>query len=473
MRVVPGDRAGPDERNPLLNDRFDAQTSRPPRTPGERNIAALVEWNQRRSEARYPPTEARRVRSAGIVGAGAMGTSIAAAAISSNLRVVITDIRQEALDSLRARMAAELAGERECSLPQDPPEGDPLLQTTDDLAEVARCDLVLETVVEDILKKTPLLLDLERKLAPGAILASNTSTISIGRLAGRLSDPGRFCGIHFFQPVRRQFLVEVVFGPHSGRETLATAATFAQSLGKMPLVVPDGPAFLVNRLMMLYFSEGLQLVAEGAPIEQVEQVAVDFGMARGPMSLIDHIGLDVVLDCAWALADPMGGRMATSPLLVMMVKAGRLGRKSGEGFFRYAADGTKDANGKADPALAPMLKRWAAEPKLQDPETITARLFLPMLLEATRILAEGRLDDPRDVDLAVVFGFGFPPARGGLLYWADTLGTRRILEMLRPFRDTLGLRAEPTPLFMEMAAAGRRFYPDLTANGEEKDENLS
>jgi len=440
-----------------LTDHLDTQTSQQRHTPGERNIAALVEWNRRRSEARYPAAEARPVRSGGIVGAGVMGTSIAAAAVGANVPVVITDVRQEVLDSLPGRMADELAGEPDSSWPQDRTAADGLLRTTADVAEVARCDLVIETVIEDRFLKERVLADLEPKLAPGAVLASNTSTISID-----------LCGLHFFLPVRRRKLVEIVVGARSNRATLATGAAFVRSLDKIPLLVPDSAGFLVNRLMMVYLSEGLQLVTDGVPIEQIEQVATDFGMALGPMSLIDQIGVDVVLDCAWVLAGALGESMVRAPFVVTMVKGGRLGRKSGAGFFRYAADGSKDPEGLPDPALAPLLADWAAEQKPQDPETITARLFLPMVLEATRILAEGRVDDPRDIDLAVVFGFGFPAARGGLLYWADTLGVSRVVEMLGPL-EGLGPRTQPTSWLLEMAAPPRRFYPE--PQGQKPEEN--
>ena len=385
-----------------------------------------------------------------------MGASIAAVALKSRLSVVITDARPEALDDLPARIAAGLADGDEPSVPQGPPAIDRLLRRTAELAEVARCDVVLESVVEHLFVKEKVLAELEAKLAPGAVLGSNTSTISIGRLAERLAEPARFCGIHFFLPVARRQLIEVVRGPQTSLPTLAAAVAFARALGKSPLVVDDGPGFLVNRLMMLYLSEGLQLVAEGAPIGQVEQVADDFGMAAGPMTLIDQIGLDVVLDCGWVLAGALGQSMVSSPLLVAMVKAGRRGRKSGAGFFSYRA-GQKTGGGEHDPAIDPLLARCAAAPEEHTAEAITARLFLPMLLEATRVLAEGRVDDPRDVDLAVIFGFGFPAARGGLLHWADTLGAKRIVEMLRPLAP-LGPRAQPTPLLLEMAAAGRRFY---------------
>jgi len=455
---------------PLSLSSSDPHTCKLP-GPGQQNAAALVAWNRRRAEARYAAAGVHPTGSVGIVGAGSMGASIAAAALQSGLPVVISDARPEALDDLPARIASVLAeadGAPWTEGPESLPAIDKLLRRTGELAEVARCDVVLESVVEHLFVKEKLLAELEAVLAPGAVLGSNTSTISIGRLAQRLADPTRFCGIHFFLPVPARPLVEVVRGPQSSPSTLAAAVALAGALGKSPLVVDDGPGFLVNRLMMLYLSEGLQLVADGVPIEQVEQAADEFGMTVGPMTLMDWIGLDVVLDCGWVLAGALGESMVPSPLLVAMVKAGRLGRKSGGGFFSYRA-GRKTGD-QPDPAIGPLLARCAAAPARHAPEAITARLLLPMLLEATRVLAEGKVDDPRDVDLAVIFGFGFPAARGGLLRWADTLGAKRIVEMLGPLAS-LGPRARPTPLLLEMAAAGRRFYGGEQDEGPVKGES--
>ena len=240
---------------------------------------------------------------------------------------------------------------------------------------------------------------------------------------------------------------------------LNAAVSFATALGKMPLVVPDGPGFLVNRLMMIYLSEGVQLLSDGAAMEEVEHVAIEFGMACGPLALMDLIGLDVVLDCGWALMGRLGTSLVRSPALVGMVKKGHLGCKSGQGFYLYSGSSTGDVNDSPQfaPHAAKIFARWGAVPREHSAKTIAARLFLPMVLEATRILAEDKVDDPRDVDLAVVLGFGFPAARGGLLFWADSVGLATVLDMLRPLQK-LGPRIRPTPLLAHMAATGERFY---------------
>lgn len=418
--------------------------------------AAMIEWSWRRTESRFPAGEAVPIGSLGIVGAGVMGCSIAAAAVGAGLRVVVTDASPEAIEGIAPRVAAELveggegpAGMQAAAGPA--PQG--CLCPTQDMAEVARCDMVVEAVVEDLWVKEKLLAELESMLRPGAALGTNTSTIPIGRLAARLADPGRLCGIHFFLPVPRRPLVEVVRGPESRPASLAAAVALARLLDKVPLVVEDAPGFLVNRLMFFYLSEALQLAAEGLAVDEVDRAAVDFGFALGPFALMDRIGLDVVLDGAWVLAGALVDRLVPSPPLVALVKKGRLGRKSGAGFYRY--DVPEDQI--PDPEAAALLARWSAAPRPHTAESILDRLLLPMLLEATRVIEEGANGDPRDIDLAVVFGFGFPAGRGGLLAWADHVGAETIVQRLRAL-EHLGARVRPTPLLLEMAAASTSFH---------------
>jgi len=328
---------------------------------------------------------------------------------------------------------------------------------TTDPARIARCDLVIESVTETPAVKQQLYGWLEPHLGAGAILASNTSTIPIGRLAEGLADGGRFCGLHFFHPVRRRPLVEVIRGPQTRDETIATAVGYVKQIGKMPIVVDDGPGFLVNRLLLPYLTEALELLSDGATIEAIERAATEFGMALGPLRLLDEIGLDTALLAGRVLWDAFPERLVVSPLPVALYKAGRLGRKSGRGFFFYPEGLELDRPGQPDPGVEPIIAAWARPPQQLAPQTITARLLLPMVLEATRILAEKKIRDPREIDLVVLFGLGFPAARGGLLYWADTLGPEKILAMLRDL-EALGERARPTPMLLEMAAAKRRFY---------------
>ena len=444
----------------------------------QENIRSLIEFNGQRAEIEYARTEGREVKSVGIVGAGTMGASIAACTAAHGLPVVISDADPRVLAGLPRKLAAEWAGVGKPATSEHESAVGRSVRPTTDTAAVARCDLVLEAVVEKPAVKRQVFADLEPKLEGGAILASNTSTLPITRLAAELADPSRFCGLHFFHPVGERPLVEVVRGLRTSDGTIATAVAYVKAIGKIPLVVRDGPGFVVNRLLVPYAGEAMQLLLEGVPIEAVEQAAADFGMPLGPLALLDQLGLDTVLDCGWVLSGAYPDTVATSPLLVAMVKAGRLGQKSGAGFFAYRGEPARtpgiernDApacrpRGFAplsrrppdrDPAVDALIDRWAGPPQKHTRETITARLFLLMLLEATRILQEQKVADPRLVDLGAIFGLGFPEARGGLLFWADTLGAARVVRMLQPF-ESLGPRARPTPMLLEMAEKNRRFY---------------
>lgn len=434
-----------------------------------RNVQSLVERNRQDTGLDGGSAEPRPIKSVAIVGAGLMGTAIAAAHLKRNLPVVIADADEVVLATVRDRIAAELALPSVVAGSQLPPNGrvpegrsrelvDRLLEPTGDTAAIARCDLVIESIVESVPAKQRLFRRLQPHLPQGTILASNTSTIPIGRLAAASGDPGRFCGLHFCHPVRKRPLVEIVRGGRTSDQTTATAAAHAKAIGKMPIVVEDGPGFLVNRLLLPYLGEALELLLEGAGVKQIDRAATAFGMAKGPLGLLDEIGLDTTLQGGWVLAEAFPDRLAASPLLVAMVKAGRLGCKSGAGFFSYPAAAAPDAAAQPpDEAVRQIIAQWARPSQEHSAHSITVRLMLPMLLEATRVLQEGKVRDPRDIDLAALFGLGFPAFRGGLFWWADTLGAARIIEMLRPL-GRLGLRAKPTPILQDLARTAGHFY---------------
>ena len=320
---------------------------------------------------------------------------------------------------------------------------------------MASSDVVIEAIVENLEVKKSVYAKLEPLMREDAILASNTSTIPITALAADLARPERFCGIHFFNPVRRMKLVEVIRGEKTSDETIATAVQYAKSIGKSPIVVNDGPGFLVNRLLLPYMNESLLLFAEGAEIPDLEKAAKKFGMPMGPITLYDVVGLDTAFYAGRTMWEAFPDRINASPILPALVKAGRLGQKSGKGFFSY--DNPK-RKGTPDPELANFVEPYKSETTREFTiDEITNRLFLPMLLEATRVLEDRIVRDVRDVDLGLIFGLGFPPFKGGLLHWADTLGAAKILEMLEPF-ESEGTRLHPTALLQKMAKENTRFY---------------
>ncbi len=447
------------------------------------NVRAMVAWKRQDAGLESNSGDALPIRSVGIIGAGVMGAEIAAAHVKHYLPVKIFDSNPGALATIAERTSAELTAGGESGAARA--LVDRLLHPAGELAEVAKCDLIIESILETLPAKQDLFGRLHKLLTAEAIVASNTSTIPIGKLAEGIPLPERFCGLHFCHPVRERPLVEIVRGAKTGGETVAALAAHAKRIDKLPVVVADGAGFLVNRLLLPYLAEALELLMEGASIEMIEDAAVRFGMAKGPFRLMDEIGLDTTLQAGWSMAAAFPDRIPISPLLVALIKLGRLGEKTGAGFFSYADPTSLKASEKEtvpysqesmepkgtvpfslrenwdsprpDPATIEIVARWVKTSNQLSAEDIILRLLLPMILEATRILEESGERDPRDIDLAVIFGLGFPARRGGLLWWADTIKAAALVEMLRPL-ESIGPWWQPTRLLLELAAQGGRFY---------------
>jgi 3-hydroxyacyl-CoA dehydrogenase / enoyl-CoA hydratase / 3-hydroxybutyryl-CoA epimerase / enoyl-CoA isomerase len=296
--------------------------------------------------------------------------------------------------------------------------------------------------------------DLRPHLKKDAILASNTSTISITRMAKAVERPENFAGMHFFNPVDRMRLVEVIRGEKTSDETVVTLVALAKRIGKTPIVVKDCPGFLVNRILFPYLNESLVLLEEGADPRALDKAASDFGMPMGPVTLNDMVGLDTSLYAGRVVNTAFADRAKTTRLLDELVKAGRLGQKTGAGFYSYA----KGARGADDPAFVAILEKCRTARRQIDREELTDRLFLPMLVEASRVLEEGIVREPGDVDMGLILGIGFPEFRGGVLRWADTLGLPAVLQKLKKY-EALGPRFHPTGQMRRLAAEDKKFYP--------------
>ena len=262
--------------------------------------------------------------------------------------------------------------------------------------------------------------------------------------------------MHFFSPVDRMELVEVIRGEQTSDETVATVVALAKRIRKTPIVVKDCAGFLVNRVLFPYMNEALQLLTEGVPMDDIDKAAEQFGMPMGPIALQDVVGLDVAAFAGRVLAKAYPDRATPSPIVLDLVKAGRLGKKTGAGFRSFAGKGGKAAS---DPAFGPILDKYRTGSAREMPrEEITDRLFLPMLLEATRVLEEGIVREPGDVDMGLILGIGFPPFRGGILRWCDVEGAAKIAQKLESYRG-LGKRFEPTDTLARHAKTGELFYP--------------
>jgi 3-hydroxyacyl-CoA dehydrogenase len=418
------------------------------------NVRWIADWGRQDHGVSLRPAPPRRIGSVGIIGAGIMGTAIAAAHVQYRLPVVIHDIDSASLDRAATRIAAELHRINAHFLPESHRR---LVHSTAALAEAARCDLVVEAIAETLPAKLELYSRLQQHLGEQTIVASNTSTIPLERLAHGIADAARFCGLHFCHPVEQRPLVEIVRGRRTSDATIGAAVAHTRRIDRMPMVVEDGPGFVVNRLLFPYLGEALALLREGVPAEAIERAAAEFGMTIGPLRLMDEIGLDTTLQAAWVLAAAFPERIVSSPLLVSLIKAGRLGQKTGSGFFSYRQQADGSMSVAVDETVAQRLAPWIEACPQPASEAIAHRLVLPMLLEATRILDEGKVADVRDIDLAVLFGLGFPAAKGGLLWWADDLGAERIVGLLAA-QVTMGPRAEPTAMLRTMSQTGGTFY---------------
>jgi 3-hydroxyacyl-CoA dehydrogenase/enoyl-CoA hydratase/3-hydroxybutyryl-CoA epimerase/3-hydroxyacyl-CoA dehydrogenase/enoyl-CoA hydratase/3-hydroxybutyryl-CoA epimerase/enoyl-CoA isomerase len=422
------------------------------------NVFFLTDRNKKDRGIDREDVSPREIKSIGVIGAGIMGAGIAAANVKREVPLALTDADAAALGRGVKGVMEEVAYNKDLKGP-DPQRAiqfAPLLRETTGIEGLADCDLVIEAVVENADVKKGIYKKLEPLLADDAILASNTSTIPITKLAAGLARPAQFVGIHFFNPVRKMKLVEVIRGEKTSDETVATAVAYAKRLGKMPIAVRDGPGFLVNRLLFPYMNEALALVTEGVPIKHIDKAAVKFGMPLGPIELYDMVGIDTALYAGTTMYEAFPTRTLLSPILPALKKAGRLGQKSGRGFFNYQ---NKKRKAEPDPEVEPILETYTKGEAQYSPDELQARLFLPMLLEATRVLAEEKVRNVRDIDLGLIFGLGFPPFKGGLLFWADTLGPKKIIEMLKPW-EHLGERFQPTPLLEAMAKEKQKFYDD-------------
>ena len=393
-----------------------------------------------------------------VIGAGIMGAGIAASHLRAGFAVTLVDVQADTLAASVATILDEAAWDRGTKR-TDPARAVALsgkLHTATRMAAIAECDLVIESVLERADIKRQVLVDIERTVGPATVIATNTSTNPIAKLAEPLQDPTRFCGIHFFNPVRRMTLVEVIRGPATSDATVATAVAHVKRLGKCPIVVRDSPGFLVNRVLMPYLHESVEMLREGIEPQRIDRVARGFGMPMGPLELYDMIGLDTAFYAGLVLNDAYGDRIEASPLIPALVKSGRLGRKSGGGFYQYSAGGQRARIDRPDDGVAKLIKPYALPARETTDTTIRDRLLLPMLLEALRAIDEGIVRDGRDIDLAVIHALGFPAFRGGLLAWGNSLGAAEVVRRLAPLAD-LGIRMHPTPRLLAVAAAGEPF----------------
>ncbi len=400
--------------------------------------------------------EPRDVKNVAVVGAGFMGSAIAGVAVErAGADVRLRDTKLEAVASglSAARKILQHRLKRRRITKYDFRRMSSLLSGGIDWAGFGRADLVIEAVFEDVAVKHEVFREIESQVAPSCILASNTSTIPITRIAEVARDPTRVIGMHFFSPVEKMPLLEVIVTEQTAAAVTVTAVQFGRRMGKTAIVVRDSPGFWVNRILAPYLNEAGHLLRDGVPVETIDGAMRSFGFPVGPITLLDEIGLDVSVKASAVLHDAFGDRMAPVPGLGRMTVQGRLGRKSGRGFYRYE----KGKKGKVDSSAYELLgvKTGRSVPE----EDVTRRLVFALLNEAAMALAEGVVRSPRDGDIGAIFGFGFPPFRGGPLRYMDDLGVDQVRARLDELAERYGDRFAPAPVIQQMAAGSDRFYP--------------
>jgi 3-hydroxyacyl-CoA dehydrogenase / enoyl-CoA hydratase / 3-hydroxybutyryl-CoA epimerase len=409
-----------------------------------------------RRPANEPPTTLKKI---GIVGAGFMGAGIAQVSAAAGLQVVLIDRDQETADKGKAGLHKALS-DRVMKGRMKGAERDEWLSRISpsaDYAALKDCELVIEAVFEDRKVKSEVIAKIQAVIGDKAIFASNTSTLPISSLASEFKDPARFIGIHFFSPVDRMMLVEIILGKQTGNKALAAALDYVRVIRKTPIVVNDSRGFYTSRVVGTYIREGHLMLTEGVPAAMIENVGRMAGMPVGPLALNDEVAVDLAWKILKATEADLGAKAVDARqktlLREMVEKRGRFGRKNGKGFYDYPANGPK----KLWPDLVDFqLKKL--DPDKIDIEELKLRLLGIQALETSRCFEEKVLTDVREADVGSILGFGFAPFSGGTLSWIDMMGTKRFVELCRKLDKKYGARFAPNKLLLDLAQHNEGFY---------------
>lgn len=391
-----------------------------------------------------------------VIGAGVMGAGITQWLTTRGFRVMLWDVDNLALAAGMQRVSKllEKAVNRQILSKIEARDAMDRISPVTDGVPLHRVDLVIEAAAERIEVKKKIFAELDREVGPNAILATNTSALSISEIAAATQNPHRVIGLHFFNPVHKMPLVEVGVGKETSRETGAAALRFVQRIGKLPVLVKDSPGFVVNRILVPYLLEAGRYFERGAKIQDVDEAMLQFGMPMGPLRLIDEIGADVAANVADSLTESLGERLPPTPsILQRLIDAGLLGKKSGHGFY--------DHNHK-EPLPNDGIVRFRSTESISDFDysELMRRMSMLMIAEAARCVEDGIVAGPDDIDFAMVMGAGFAPFRGGPLRFADKLGLKLVVDELNKFAATAGAAFVPCDLLVQKAAQDQRFYAD-------------
>ena len=414
----------------------------------------FAEREARRIPGLPADTEPLPIGTAAVIGAGTMGGGIAMSFANAGIPVALLEVSKEALERgltvIRKNYAASVA--RGSLTPARAEQLLALIRGVSDYQALVSADIIIEAVFEDLTVKREVFATLDRVAAPHAILATNTSTLDIDAIAASTTRPAQVVGTHFFSPANVMKLLENVRGRQTSAQTIATVMALGRSLGKIPVLAGNCDGFIGNRMLMFYGSEAEYLLEEGATPEQIDRVMENFGFAMGPFAMRDLAGNDVGFLIRKGRKLPADERW--SPILERIVGTGRLGQKSGRGFYRY--DGRTRI---VDPEVTAIIEGVSHELGIRrreiPDEEILDRLLHPLVNEGARILEEGIAIRAGDIDVVYVYGYGFPASRGGPMFWAEQSGLARVVDTMRRLAPSHGARWRPAPLLERLAAAGQ------------------
>jgi len=404
--------------------------------------------------------ETKKITSAGVLGAGVMGGGIAQLLADKNITVRMKDIQTHALE---IGMQSAIALFKK-SLKRKSINARQYQQKINHIAPTTSyegfkgAEVVIEAVIEKMEIKQSVLKEVEQYVHDECVIATNTSSLSVSTMQSVMAKPERFAGMHFFNPVHRMPLIEVIRGEKSSDHAVSQVFQFSKQIGKFPIVVKDSPGFLVNRLLMPYLTEAAIMVSDGVPIDELDRAMLKFGMPMGPIELVDEVGLDVGDKVGHILHDAFGERMSTPKTFEKLLELKRLGKKTGAGFYRYESfDKNPDKKKKVFDEGIYSILGVTPVPKKASAEEIVQRCVYSMINEAARCLDEKVIETPQDVDLGMIMGTGFPPFRGGLLRYADSVGLKTVVDALAKLEQKYGMRFAPSEALQRFAGKGS-FY---------------
>jgi 3-hydroxyacyl-CoA dehydrogenase/enoyl-CoA hydratase/carnithine racemase len=418
-----------------------------------------------RAAGRLPRIEGlkpAKIKKVGMLGGGVMGSGIVNVLLKGGFEAVLWEINEEALEKALAsiRKTFDYPIKKKKMTPADLENLlNKQLQTTTSLEDMKDVDLIIEAVLEDMQVKQEIWQQLEGICRDDVILATNTSALPISEMASILADPGRMIGMHFFNPAHRMQLLEIICAAKTSDQTLATSVAFARAIKKIPIVVNDGPGFYVSRQLGGLMGGAVYLSAGGVDGAAIESAMTDFGMPMGPASLADLTGIDINYHVNKTFEKRLGERYRVHPLTERIYQTGCYGRKTGAGYFDYSGD-QPVPNPKVVDAVRNYLQENRIAPRQMSKDEIIDAMLALGINEAALMIEEGICDRPQDMDLALIYGLGFPPYRGGILRYADKWGLKNVCQNLIDLEKQYGPRFKPADLIKEMAEKGKTFYQE-------------